>query len=177
MIKFFACKNPSPLPIILYLPAAAAAETGNITLDRKAIFINVQIIVARYPDPHVARSGDKQSGAGGGGGIGYSGASGAAPSAGQGPEEEKAPEERDSVPFPFAVFQFCQYLSSEAGASLTMDPGAWGAAFTDSRVTRRARRQRTFMADIDGINDDTVRNLFSIYTEDLITQLHTLSAV
>ena len=131
----------------------------------------------RYPHPYIARSGDKQSSTGGSGGIGYSGASGAAPSAGQGPEEEKASEERDSVPFPFAVFQFCQYLSSETGASLTIGPEAWGAAFTDKRVTKRARRQRTFMADIDGINDDTVRNLFSIYTEDLITQLHSLSAV
>ena len=35
----------------------------------------------------------------------------------------------------------CLYLSSEAGASLTMDPGAWGAASTDRRVTRSARRQ------------------------------------
>ena len=43
MIKFFACKNPSPLPIILYLPAAAAAETGNITLHRKTIIIDVYV--------------------------------------------------------------------------------------------------------------------------------------
>ena len=72
----------------------------------------------------------------------------------------------------------CLYLSSEAGASLTMDPGAWGAASTDRRVTRSARRQRTFIADwdIDGINDDTDRSRFSIYTEDLIAQLHSLSA-
>ena len=45
-------------------------------------------------------------------------------------------------------FLFCLYLSSVEGASLTMDPGAWGAASTDRRVTRSARRHRTFIADI-----------------------------
>ena len=44
MIKFFACKNPDPRPIILYLPAAAAAETGNITWHRKDVYVNLILV-------------------------------------------------------------------------------------------------------------------------------------
>ena len=112
MIKFFACKNPGPRPIILYLPAAAAAETGNITWHRKDVYVNI----CWYPDPHVARSGDKQSSAGGGGGVCSSSAGWAAPGAGQEPEEEQASEERNSV----STFSFLHRLSCFClGESLT----------------------------------------------------------
>ena len=103
MIKFYACKNPGPRPMILYLPAAAAAETGNITWHRKDVYVNI----CWYPDPHVARSGDKQSSAGGGGGVGSSSAGWAAPGAGQEPEEEQASEERNSVTINLLFFALC----------------------------------------------------------------------
>ena len=60
-----------------------------------------------------------------------------------------------------------------------MASGVLGAASDkERRATRRqASTLRTFIVSIDErINDDTGRDQGSIYTEDLITQLHSLLA-
>ena len=72
-------------------------------------------------------------------------------------------------------------ISIHLSAGASMASGVWGAA-SDVRasiVTRRARRHRTFIAGgywYERINDDKLRRRTSIYTEDGITQLHSLFA-
>ena len=72
---------------------------GTSPLTIKAIIIIISHHHHHYHyDPHVARSGDKQRGAGGRGGVGSGGASGTTPGAGQ--EGQEASEDNKYLQLP-----------------------------------------------------------------------------